>query len=309
MISADIASGPDVQVTAACVVCGSRLTPDPYLTAGKLHLFRCPECHTWSSQPRIDAAAQTAIHDSGEYFEHPYFEGRRLTLRAQQRCRDVFKRLGATIDIASLYGQPLLDIGCDTGVFLDCARKQFGIVPIGIDVAERSVAAAASAGIEAYRTSIEQAPSHLHGFRAITAVDILEHVVDPLGFLIAVRERLAPGGVLFLETPNIRSAIYRIGRTLCKSLRGRPRWMFERLFPPQHIQYFNVHSLERLARKSGLQVAQIGTRVLPWPDISASIIVRGGVLFVQLADLATQDRKLIWAVLRKPAQHQEKTCN
>ncbi len=283
-----------------CVLCGHLLDGDEQVRVS-IRLFRCQACGTWSSYPRVDATKQADIHDSGDYFEHPYFGGRRRNpVRTDCRCRDIFERMGAAVDTRSLRGHRLLDIGCDTGAFLESAARQFGVLPVGIDVSHRAADAAASAGIEAYKTTIETAPPHLAGFPAITAIDVIEHVVDPVGFLCGARRRLAPGGALYVETPNIRSAVYRLGRLLCRGTRCRPRALFERLFPPQHVQYFTVQGFERLAHQAGLEVVRLGTRVLPWADLAASVAVRAGLSIIQLADRLSGEGILIWAVLRRP---------
>jgi SAM-dependent methyltransferase len=294
-----------------CIVCDHPLNGDPQVSTEGVRLFRCSECDTWSSHPRIDATLQATIHDSGDYFDHPYFKGRReMTKRIQVRCRELFERLGCAIDTHSLRGERLLDVGCDTGIFLKCAARQFGIIPVGLDVASRAVAASTSAGIETYQATLEAAPEHLTGFRAITAIDVVEHVVDPAGFLRAVRSRLGPGGVVYLETPNSRSAVYWLGRMIGSVTGGRPRGVFNRLFPPQHIQYFTVQSFERLARQAGLEVVRIGTRILPWTDISTSVPVRAAMSLIQTSDLLTGNEILIWAVLRRPVSaRQESACN
>jgi hypothetical protein len=77
--------------------------------------------------------------------------------------------------------------------------------------------------------------------------------------------------------------------------------MLERLFPPQHVQYFTVTSLAGLAHAVGLEVVRIDTRVLPWSDIAASLPMRAATSAMQLLDRWTGARILIWAVLRRPA--------
>ena len=72
-----------------------------------------------------------------------------------------------------------------------------------------------------------------------------------------MRSRLGPGGVLYVETPNIRSAVYTLGRVLSHVNQSSASGMIQRLFPPQHVQYFTTHSLSRLAKDSGLEV--VGT--------------------------------------------------
>jgi hypothetical protein len=68
-----MASGAD----PCCIVCDHPLNGGPLVSTESVRLFRCSECETWSSHPRIEATLQASIHDSGDYFEHPYFKGRR----------------------------------------------------------------------------------------------------------------------------------------------------------------------------------------------------------------------------------------
>ena len=271
------------------------------VTLGESELRACHSCGTWVYFPRPAAAQQAAIHDTADYFEHPYFELRRRAGDAQiRRCKQIMLRLTEAVGV-SLRGERVLDVGCDTGLFLSIAAREFGIRPVGVDVGARAVAVAAEQGIEAYHTPIETAPEHLRDLRAMTAIDLVEHVSDPAAFLRELRKRLAPGGVIYLETPNIRSAVYKIGRILSKFMGGRPAALYERLFPPQHIQYFTRESFQALATSCELEVTQIGTRMLPSADTAASAPVRAAMAGMQGIDALTGERILLWATLRRPS--------
>jgi hypothetical protein len=78
--------------------------------------------------------------------------------------------------------------------------------------------------------------------------------------------------------------------------------VIQRLFPPQHVQYFTTHSLSRLAKDSGLEVVQVGTRVLPLSDIAASAATRCAVGLLQVFDRILRREILVWAVLRRPQE-------
>lgn len=286
---------------SSCVVCGMPISGNVKVRLSRSQLQRCSACGAWVYFPRPAQAEQAAIHDNEDYFEHPYFKLRRDASEAQlQRCRQLFARLGASIDIASLRGQRLLDIGCDTGVFLAAAAREFGVVPVGLDVNGKAVGLAVHQGIEAYHAGVGQAPEHLRDLAAITAIDLVEHVSDPASFLREVRSRLCPGGVVYLETPNIQSAVYKIGRILSILTRGHSAVLYERLFPAQHVQYFTRESLTGLALASGLELTRVGTRVLPWCDIAASLFIRTAMAVMQTLDRLTGERILIWAILRRP---------
>ena len=279
---------------------------DAAVRLGKARLTACPACGSWTYFPRLTPAEQANIHDDSDYFDHPYFELRRIVTPAQlRRCRDIFSRLSTACAVPQLRGQRLLDIGCDTGVFLRAARDEFGVVPIGVDVSARAVAAAREEGVEAYQTLLEEAPPQLTGLPLATAIDVIEHVPDPGAFLRQVRSRLAPGGVLYVETPNIRSAVYALGRVLSHLIDGSGSGMIQRLFPPQHVQYFTADSLSRLAKDSGFEVVRVDTRVLPLSDIAASVTTRLAVGTLQLLDRVLRREILVWAVLRRPLESRE----
>ena len=261
----------------------------------------CANCGSWMYSPRGSAAEQAALHDNAEYFDHPYFARRRTVTPAQRhRCRGVFQRLA--VEPGRLRGERVLDIGCDTGTFLIAAREEFGIAPVGLDVAARAIAVAQDRGIEAHATSIERAPESLGQFNIITAIDLIEHVADPAAFLCGVRDRLHPGGVFYVETPNLRSTVFGFGSLLSRMTGGLPAATLERLFPPHHVQLFNSESLRSLAERNGLEVVRMGTRVLPGPDLAAPLIARCGLTALQFCDRLLGREILVWAVLRRATE-------
>ena len=286
-----------------CAICGQPVENRPAvrLAHPKAYLSQCTSCASWTYFPRKTQAAQAAVHDDDSYFAHPYFSLRRtITAPLRRRCRRILDTIRSATGGLSFKGERWLDIGCDTGAFLTVANEELGIIAVGIDVAARSIAIAKSSGIEAYHTSIEGAPQHLSDFSVITAIDLIEHVAEPARFLREVRNRLRPGAPLYLETPNIESRVYAAGRLLSKLTGGRPAALLNRLFPPEHIQYFTQSSLASIARNAGLEVLQIRTRTLPWSDIAASTPTRLAMAPLQAVDRLTGRGILICAVLRKP---------
>jgi 2-polyprenyl-3-methyl-5-hydroxy-6-metoxy-1,4-benzoquinol methylase len=265
-------------------------------------LARCPSCQSWTYLPRPSAPQQAAIHDNAEYFQHDYFRGRREDkANLARRCQSVFSQVAEVADLRSLRGERLLDIGCDTGSFALAAAEGYGLVPMGVDVAARAVAEAQARGVHACHGEIGEAPAEFSGFRMVTAVDIIEHTVDPGSFLLDVSSRMALGGLLYVQTPNFDSTVYQVGRRLCRLTAARPRALFERLFPPQHIQYISRRGLGELAARSRLAVISLRTRVLPAADVAASPLVREAVMALQGLDVPRREAILICAVLRKEA--------
>src|SRR5207244_4713047 len=115
-----------------------------------------------------------------------------------------------------------------------------------------------------------------------------------------MRDRLAPGGVAYLETPNIRSLVYRAGRLLHRLTGGRPRPVFTRLFPPQHVQYFTERGFRVLAEAAGLEVVWLDKRVLPFADLATAVTVALALSVLQAFDRLFGTPILLCAVVRRP---------
>ena len=101
---------------------------------------------------------------------------------------------------------PLLDVGCATGGLVAAAARSAGAV--GVDVAFRWLVVGKvrlrEAGVTATLVcaNAEYLPFPDDAFGAVTANDLLEHVVDPAPVLSECRRVLRPGGPGYFSTNN-----------------------------------------------------------------------------------------------------------
>jgi SAM-dependent methyltransferase len=58
-----------------------------------------------------------------------------------------------------------------------------------------------------------------YSFDLVTAIEVVEHIESPIGFLRNIRQLLAPGGVVVLTTPNVDSLPARIRFFLSDKIR------------------------------------------------------------------------------------------
>ena len=153
-------------------------------------------------------------------------------------------------------GARLLELGCGAGSLtyllsqagFDASGRELG--PAAVELARRHF------GIEVARGPLELAAKG-KSFEAIVAVDVLEHLPDPLATLRHCAERLAGDGLLFLQTPRYRDQ--------------GPEW--DMLLPREHLFLFTASSIERLLRAAGFAAVTIDDSFFPgdmWVVASSS---------------------------------------
>jgi len=103
-----------------------------------------------------------------------------------------------------LAGKSALDVGCGAGLLAEPLAR-LGASVTAIDAASELIDAAkahaAGQGLQIdYRAAgVEELDSD---YDLVTALEVIEHVADPQGFVASLAARLAPGGLLILSTPN-----------------------------------------------------------------------------------------------------------
>jgi SAM-dependent methyltransferase len=115
-------------------------------------------------------------------------------------------------------------------------------------------------GVEVLTEPVEQALPRLERqFDVIVMSHVLEHLLEPRAVLPLLYERLAPGGILYIEVPNIPTG----------SLSGYPDHMWAPRCDEPHITFFSADALSRLLRSAGLDLISCDTAGPPYREISA----------------------------------------
>lgn len=147
-------------------------------------------------------------------------------------------------------GGTLLDVGSATGDFLVAARER-GWQTCGVELSAHAAALAKGRGLEIRVGTLQDAQLASASFEAVTMLDVIEHLADPLTELREVHRVLRPGGILVVETPNWGS-IYR-------HLLGR-RWAA--LQPRLHLLYLDRGTATDLLTRAGFEPIQVRTEIV-----------------------------------------------
>lgn len=246
-----------------------RITDARYGTT--LPLARCGRCgFVFAPDARaLDLAAAYAALDDEEYVRTG--ASRRLQMRALvRRARRLHP--GA---------RTLLDVGAGTGLLVDEARRA-GLAAVGVEPSVRLAAHACAAGIPVTTGTLPHPALDARRFDVVMLVDVLEHVADPVALLRRCAERLAPGGIVVVVTPDVAS-------TAARAL-GR-RWWHYRI---AHVGYFTRATLARAAGRAGLAVGVNGRSA--WYLPMGYLVARLGVYLPGRQRSAGEDvrRPLRW---------------
>jgi SAM-dependent methyltransferase len=222
----------------SCPACGTADVVERFAKAGHRYVA-CSGCGLSRLDPRPDAAQAAALYDA------TYFVGGGNGGYQDYASDEVLHRANARRRLAVL-GETdvrppgrLLDVGCAHGFFLDEARRAgWGVA--GVEISPEPASFARSELELDVRSSLDDVDGP---FDVVTAFQVLAHVVDPDAFVAELADRLRPGGLLVVETPNAASRVAR--------LLGR---FWHLATPPSIVWMFDPATLEGLFGRSGFEL-------------------------------------------------------
>jgi SAM-dependent methyltransferase len=226
----------------SCAICGSnaRITGEARsFSDHRFELAHCPTCRfSFVVDPPTDS---DALYDA-EYYRGG---GADPSIDYERELEDprtvrVYEWRGLLEIIDTLKGRVTglrwLDYGCGLGGLVRYARQR-GVEIYGFDegyAAERM----RQEGIPALTTTDLDAATG--SFDVITAVEVLEHFVDPIPALRQIAALLRPGGLFFVTTGN------------AQPFRGRlEKWAYVQ--PDVHVSFFEPRTLEFAFNRLGLE--------------------------------------------------------
>jgi len=225
-------------------------------------VYRCARCGTFSA----DAAYDPSQYDLDNYYTARGDTAEILLAYFGDRWSYVARRLAGVIPPPAT----LLDVGAGSGGFVRVCRRA-GYAATGVDPSEQAVAFAR----EKMDVEIERGTAADYSgrsFDAVVAMNVIEHVPDPGGFLAEIIACARPAGIVAVTTPNTRA--YR------RLLRGPARW--DGIDPPHHLHVLSRRGLDCLFIGQGIRplfVDSVSTTLSPLRQLGPIERIARPVLF------------------------------
>ena len=160
-------------------------------------LYRCADCGLLMRHPLL------TVEEYGKlYSQSAGGHWTKADLRPEQRrIRDYLQK-------ALPNGGSVLDVGCSSGDLLKSLGS--GFRKFGIEPSAAARVGAQDVGVEVVSDTVEGLAACFLRFDAITAIDVFEHVANPLELLFRLAGHLKESGLILISTGNSDALAWRV---------------------------------------------------------------------------------------------------
>jgi SAM-dependent methyltransferase len=235
-----------IQPPETCPVCGaaasfSKLCPVLLAASEPVYdLVECGGCNLRFLNPLPDTNALSCFY-APHYYGSDWYKQEE---KGKMFARNVLRR--------GPVGR-FLDVGCGLGYFIRAVADASGWEAHGVEISPEAADYAVSEfSLDVRCGELMDVGYPDQFFDFIRVNNVIEHVRDPLGFILECRRILRKGGRLYLSVPNgpVDSA-------------GLINYFQEEKEPPRskdgHLFFFSRNALDRLFQVSGLGIAAAHT--------------------------------------------------
>lgn len=242
-----------------CAVCGSNLGQNVAATGfdyeyqtcdNEWSMYRCVGCAHLQLHPRPADCALGIIYPA-HYYSYQMKQINPFALAVKARMDE--RKFKGIVGMHGRMPRSFLDVGCGDARYLKL-MKQWGLSAQnihGLEIDASVVEGLRSQGLNVVCGRADTADGVAHiadgSLELITMFHVIEHLGDPGGVVKNLARKLAPGGLLIIETPNFDS--------LDARMFGDRYWGGYHF--PRHWHIFRPQTLAKLCEDRGLQVRAV----------------------------------------------------
>lgn len=217
-------------------------------------VFECPSCGLQFSWPLEEAEYEEIYQKRGSNLlqyskDLPYEDYQQVEDDPQKEISrwESLPRFRFLLSILKVLPRgKFLDVGCSTGFLLLMAQR-LGFEVYGVDVSEKALRLAREKfGLRVNRAGdLSELPEDFRGpYQVITALEVLEHLPDPFGFLREIWKLLDHQGLLILSCPPF----YKF-ENLARGYQKFKWWGTD--YPPNHLTRWKPWTLHHALKQAG----------------------------------------------------------
>ncbi len=219
-----------------------------YGNKGNFSYNKCQNCELVYLNPR------PSEKEIGKYYPKTYEKHKIEQKKTFYRILvDIFLKLQLNLRIPFKKNGKFLEIGAGQGYLLENAEK-IGWNVTGIEINKKAAEKISKKlGIKIFTKDLLECKFKKNSFDVVAIIHTLEHMHHPFKELKEIHKILKPGGMIWIEVPNIDSFEFKL---------FKKKWYA--LQPPVHLTHFNKKTISKTLNKAGFKIKKIRFDSTPW---------------------------------------------
>lgn len=240
-----------VSTVVSCPLCGSAASLRysqcqdlEYFLDASFDLYRCDACGLVFMHPLPTRTQLPELYPSNYHnFDPPRNPISRFLLHRyyEHQCGIARKHMPEN--------GSLLEIGCASGDILERMQRHGYDDVQGIELSLEACERAWGRGLKVFHGTLDEFETDQR-FDMVFMSHVIEHVLDPVATVAKIASLLKPGGVLYVETPNVGSLDARLWKR---------NWGL--VHYPRHLYLFDRATVRQLLEQGGLVVEDVSSQI------------------------------------------------